>query len=225
MKYLLNYIYGKCIQASKRISRNRLYKLVKKDLNNQNINVKFRKVLFVGSGGILEKIARENLEGELITIDIDPLRSPDHIMSVDDMSFDNEVFDLILLLEVLEHVENPFDVSKELYRVLKKGGSLIVSTPFIFGIHDAPVDYWRFTKFGLRKIFKLFKDVKIEERSGFCITISTLLCRLIMCKGFLHKILGCFFSIFSLLILPILILLDLFMPKIITTGYYLKAIK
>jgi len=225
LKYLLNLIYGKCIAASKRISRNRLYKLVKKDLNTQNRNIKFKKVLFVGAGGRLEKITRENLECELITIDFDPIRSPTYIMSVEDMSFDNETFDLILMLEVLEHVENPFNASKELYRVLKKDGILIVSTPFIFGIHDAPVDYWRFTKFGLKNIFKLFKDVKIEERSGFCITISTLLCRLIMCKSLIHKILGCFFSVISLLSLPILILLDSFMPKIITTGYYLKARK
>ena len=146
-------------------------------------------------------------------------------MSVDNMSFGNEIFDMVLMLEVLEHVENPFSASKELFRVLKKGGKLIVSTPFIFGIHEAPADYWRFTKYGLQNIFKFFADIKIEERSGFFISISTLLCRLIMCKGFIHKILGCLFSIISLLAFPILILVDSFMPKIITTGYYLKAKK
>lgn len=221
----MNLIYRNFIAASKIISRNRLYKLVKKDLKNQKSFEKIRKVLFVGAGGRLEEIVRENLKCEIITIDLDPLRSPDFIMSVDNMSFGNEIFDMVLMLEVLEHVENPFSASKELFRVLKKGGKLIVSTPFIFGIHEAPADYWRFTKYGLQNIFKFFKDLEIEERSGFCITISTLLCRLIMCKGFINKILGCFFSIISLVLLPLLILFDFFMPKIITTGYYLKAIK
>ena len=43
--------------------------------------------------------------------------------------FNNEIFDMILMLEVLEHVENPLNVSKEVFRVLKKGGTLIAQVP------------------------------------------------------------------------------------------------
>ena len=56
-------------------------------------------------------------------------------MSVTDMNFKDENFDLVLLLEVLEHVDEPFKAAKEIHRVLKPNGYLIASTPFTFGIH------------------------------------------------------------------------------------------
>jgi hypothetical protein len=39
-------------------------------------------------------------------------------------------------------------------RVLKPEGRIVVSVPFLFPIHDAPGDYWRFTKYGLRYLFR-----------------------------------------------------------------------
>ena len=64
-------------------------------------------------------------------------------------------FDAVLMFEVLEHVEDPFLAANEILRVLKVRGVLLLSTPFVFGIHDAPYDYWRFTKYGLANIFKI----------------------------------------------------------------------
>ena len=105
-------------------------------------------------------------------------------MSVEDMNFKNNKFDVIFIYEVLEHVDKPFEASNELFRVLKPGGTLLLSTPFIFGIHDAPYDYWRFTKYGLKNLFYKFKDIEIKERSGFFLTISKLLVRLIICESY-----------------------------------------
>ena len=53
--------------------------------------------------------------------------------------------------------------AEELYRVTKPSGKLILSTPFIFGIHEAPYDYFRFTKFGLIHLFNNFNDLEVTH--------------------------------------------------------------
>ena len=60
---------------------------------------------------------------------------------------------MVLCLSVLEHLEEPARAVKEMHRVLKPEGKILVSVPFMFPIHDAPGDYWRFTKFGLKYLF------------------------------------------------------------------------
>lgn len=55
--------------------------------------------------------------------------------------------DAIVCAEVFEHCADPFAAVRELYRVLKPGGLLLITSPFIWPDHhcaDYP-DYWRFT--------------------------------------------------------------------------------
>lgn len=59
--------------------------------------------------------------------------------------------DCVVLLEVLEHLEAPRDALVEIARVLKPGGRLLLSMPFLYPIHDAPHDYQRFTRYGLAR--------------------------------------------------------------------------
>ena len=225
IKILLKRFYSICLQGSKYISRNKLYNFLKSDLYLIQKNHKNLKVLFVGSGGPLQKFAESMITGQILSIDVDQKRNPNYVMSVADMNFKDNNFDLVLLLEVLEHVDQPFKAALEIHRVLKPNGHLIVSTPFTFGIHEAPFDYWRFTKYGLLKIFSAFKDIKVIERSGFFLTIFTLFVRLIKSKSYFHMILGCFLSLISIIFLPLINLFDRFMPNTITTGYYLTGKK
>lgn len=62
---------------------------------------------------------------------------------IEDLARDR--FGTALCLSVLEHVENPFAVFHGLYRCLKQGGLLILSTVFSYRFHEAPRDYWRFS--------------------------------------------------------------------------------
>lgn len=50
-------------------------------------------------------------------------------------------FDVVLCTEVLEHVPYPLKALEELARVLKPGGQLIVTAPFISFTHFAPYHY------------------------------------------------------------------------------------
>jgi SAM-dependent methyltransferase len=53
-------------------------------------------------------------------------------------------------LSVLEHVKNPFEVFHSIWRVLKHGGLLILSTEFSFPFHPSPEDNFRFSPTGLK---------------------------------------------------------------------------
>lgn len=61
-------------------------------------------------------------------------------------------FDTVLLLEVLEHVVDAERVLAEIAKVLKPGGTLMLSMPFLYPVHDAPHDYRRYTAPGLNSV-------------------------------------------------------------------------
>jgi len=76
------------------------------------------------------------------------------------LPFENGTFDMVLCLEVLEHLPEPLLTLQELYRVLRPGGQLYFSVPMTWHQHQKPHDYYRYTSFGLRYLF---------ERAGFTV--------------------------------------------------------
>jgi SAM-dependent methyltransferase len=77
-------------------------------------------------------------------------------------------FETVTAFQVLEHIAEPSAVLEEIHRVLTPGGTLIMATPFLWGIHDAPRDYYRYTPFGLRHLLERadFDVVTIEPVCG-----------------------------------------------------------
>ena len=65
------------------------------------------------------------------------------------LPFEPESFDVVLLSDVLEHISNPDRLWRELNRVLRVGGRVILGVPFMYWIHEAPHDYCRYTRFKL----------------------------------------------------------------------------
>ena len=63
---------------------------------------------------------------------------------------------LICIFEVLEHTKNPISAVNNIYEILDEGGYVLFSSPFIFHIHDEPYDFYRFTKYGLKHLFRDF---------------------------------------------------------------------
>ncbi|HET7690230.1 MAG TPA: class I SAM-dependent methyltransferase [Nocardioidaceae bacterium] len=63
----------------------------------------------------------------------------------------DKVVDTVLLSDVLEHLPEPELLFSEVARVLRPGGRLILNTPFMYQIHEAPHDYLRHTTYSLRR--------------------------------------------------------------------------
>ncbi len=75
--------------------------------------------------------------------------------------------DCILCTEVLEHLPRPERCVDEMHRLLRDGGLVLASVPFLYPVHADPYDYQRFTEDGLRELFKRFKAVEVHRMGGY----------------------------------------------------------
>jgi len=66
--------------------------------------------------------------------------------------FQENSFDLVVLMNVVEHVPEPQTLLKVVYQLLSPGGIAVVAVPFMLKIHQAPVDFARFTHYALQKM-------------------------------------------------------------------------
>lgn len=77
--------------------------------------------------------------------------------------------DAVTCFEVLEHVPEPARLLAEAHRILRPGGVLLLSTPFQWWVHEAPHDYYRFTRHGLEFLLGQagFEGIRVEATTGF----------------------------------------------------------
>ena len=137
--------------------------------------------------------------------------------------------DCVKCTELLEHVEFPERVLDEISRVLKPGGILILSVPFIFGIHGDPYDFQRFTDQKLARMLEdNFKIITLKKH-GLFFTVLAYMIR--------QSVLSCTRSI-RLFLYPLLPILDLVVKldnlscvqnsksmSSFTTGFFVVAVR
>jgi SAM-dependent methyltransferase len=80
----------------------------------------------------------------------------DKVIDLHKIDLPNNSVGTALILDTLEHVENPHQAMSEVYRVLKPGGMVVISSVMKFPIHDYPADYWRFTPEAFKTLLKKF---------------------------------------------------------------------
>lgn len=82
--------------------------------------------------------------------------------------FADNTFDSILSTEVFEHIFNLEDILKELNRVLKPGGKILITVPFMWPEHEMPNDFGRYTSIGFQSLLERnnFKVVSMEKTTG-----------------------------------------------------------
>lgn len=82
---------------------------------------------------------------------------------------ENQVADTIISLSVLEHLREPQQFLNEALRILKPGGYMMLRVPFMYGVHEAPHDYYRFTCYGLEYMLKKagFSNITVYPLTGF----------------------------------------------------------
>ena len=122
-------------------------------------------VLDIGAGHVDTNHSYTNFFPNRHTVDIDEKRQPDTIADIHTLPFDANSFDFVLCTEVLEHCHTPQRAVDELYRVLRPGGKIILTTRFVYPLHDVPHDYFRFTKYGLQHLFRAWQSVDITPET------------------------------------------------------------
>ena len=79
---------------------------------------------------------------------------PDVTWDGSNMPFEDNSFDSMMATEVLEHCPDPLLIVQEMKRVLKPGGVLFFTVPFLWNLHEVPHDHYRYTPFALERIFR-----------------------------------------------------------------------
>lgn len=102
---------------------------------------------------------------------------PDITWDGKEMPLETDTFDVALVTEVLEHCFEPEYVLRETFRVLKPGGVILITVPFIWNLHEVPNDYFRYTPFALKKLLKnsKFNEIKIEPLGGWHASLAQML--------------------------------------------------
>jgi len=130
-----------------------LDRILKKYLSSKNLKGKI--ILDVGSS---KNPYRKFFKGSVyLSMDIERGKNINIISDVRFLPFKDCVFDMILCFNVLEHVYEYKNAVLEMERVLKNNGEILIALPFLFPLHDIPYDYYRFTKYQIKKLFKSLK--------------------------------------------------------------------
>ncbi len=77
--------------------------------------------------------------------------------------------DTVTVFKVLEHLPEPDIFLSECNRILCSQGQLFILVPFLWQVHEAPYDYYRYTRYGLEYLLKKngFGEIQVEEKTGF----------------------------------------------------------
>jgi len=89
------------------------------------------------------------------------------------LPFDSEHFDGVVSFETLEHVFELDGILSELNRVIKPGGKLLISVPFVWDEHEVPYDFARYTSFGVRHLLSKhgFEVVEYRKTTTYLLTV------------------------------------------------------
>lgn len=130
------------------------------------------RVLIVGAG---EEDYSNSLPGAsfLVSTDIEAsYRGCDVLADAHKLPFGDNAFDCVIAIEVFEHLSSPDVAIREIHRVLKFGGHILITVPFLFRVHGDPFDFQRFTAEGLKQLCSALFDIRIYPFGSRLVVIS-----------------------------------------------------
>jgi SAM-dependent methyltransferase len=85
--------------------------------------------------------------------------------------------DIISMISVLEHLPEPGKALKEAARITKPKGTLILVAPQNYPLHDSPHDFFRYTRYGLKKLLNEagFRIIKVKSLGSYSIFAGQML--------------------------------------------------
>ncbi len=112
-----------------------------------------------------------------IVADIERAMRPQVAADVQDLPFRDASFDAVKATEILEHVPDVMRALGECRRVLRRGGSLVITVPFLERIHGDPDDYGRYTGSMWSRLLAQagLTPVRIEVQGGYFTHLAALL--------------------------------------------------
>lgn len=134
-KFLLNYRRDFRNPAAKQASQS----LFKNDIHNG---------LYLSIGG-----GPTRAYPQLVNVNIAPFPNVDVVADAHLLPYCDNVVDGIYCEAVLEHLRNPEQAVREMYRVLKPGKKAYICTPFLQAYHGYPHHYQNFTLTGHQSLF------------------------------------------------------------------------
>lgn len=121
-----------------------------------------------------------------IGMDVKPQSGTDVLGDALRVPFRDASFHVVLMSEVIEHVPDPGKALEEVARVLRPGGTLLLTWPFNYQMHDVPGDFTRITEFGMEALAgRSGLAIREFRRSGNALVLASAIfesCAL----GFLH---------------------------------------
>ncbi len=143
------------------------------------------RVIDLGCGTMPFKGLLEAVVDEYHTLDLRPRsEGVTYIGDIQDMPMVPAAgYDVAICLEVLEHLPAPHRAMREMYRILKDGGTLIISVPHLSRLHDQPHDYFRCTGYGLRHLLESagFDVLEIQQKGGLLCFLGHQVSTLLLC--------------------------------------------
>ncbi len=102
---------------------------------------------------------------------------PDLFWDGKTIPLDNDSVDVVMATELFEHLPDIQSVLNEIKRVLKPGGLMFFTVPFLWPLHDTPYDEYRYTPFALERHFKVagFSDISIKALGGWNASLAQML--------------------------------------------------
>ncbi len=129
---------------------------------------------YILSGSKVEEYLGLDIEGAL---KYDENVRPDYVWDGRTMPLEENSFDCAIGTEVLEHCPDPEVVLKETYRVLKSGGVFFFTVPFLWNLHEAPHDEYRYTPFSLERHLRNsgFDNIEIHATGGWHLAMAQMI--------------------------------------------------
>ena len=202
--------------VSKSVSRGRYDRMV-----TDALSVTPGRLLNVGCGS---KSYTHIILGDEVRVDLQDAGAPDLITDAQALPFKQETFGIVLMEHVIHDCSIPHAAIGEARRVLRPGGSLIMTAPFLFP-EISEHDKFRFTQHGLTSLLGDFASIQVEPQYEGWGALGVLVARLETERGLAGLV--------GVLLLPIALLLKTLDPilnrmiplRSYGSGFFVTAVK
>lgn len=157
-------------------------------------------------------------------------RTADVIGSLEALPVEDASFDAVMTTQVLEHVRDPLAVLRELHRIVRPGGSLWLTAPLVWELHEEPFDFFRYTSYGLESLIgdAGFAEIDVRPLGGYFTTLGQLLRNLGSATGLGSgpRLSGRVLSLVTWRLAPLIARLDrLDERRVLPLGYAARAVR